>query len=399
MSVRRLADEAIQPSSFAFTPENLTWARAKIAEYPAGRQQSAVLPLLMRVQDQEGWLSRKAIEYVADMIDMPYIRALEVVTFYTQFQLQPVGTRAHIQVCGTTPCMLRGAEGLRAVCERRIHPEPHHTNEDGTLSWEEVECLGACVNAPLVAIGHDTYEDLSAERLEEIIDAFAAGKGGSIKPGPQIDRQFAAAEGGATTLLEPPTAERTRMEFPPPAPAAAAPAAAPAASPAPTTAGRKRDVSEEAAPAIKEPKRAAKVSMEKAEAERLAAGVAAKADGTPNRAMREDATGAESPAGKLAGGAAVGKPARARLFEAPSGRRDDLKLIAGVGPVLEQALNEIGITTWSQLSGLTPEQIAALEGELGFPGRVGRDNWLEQAAVLARGGIEEYRKVFGKDPR
>ena len=325
MSVRRLADEAIQPPSFAFTPENLAWARNKIAEYPAGRQHSAVLPLLMRVQDQEGWLSRKAIEYIADMLDMPYIRALEVVTFYTQFQLQPVGTRAHIQVCGTTPCMLRGAEGLRAVCERRIHPEPHHTNADGTLSWEEVECLGACVNAPMVAIGHDTYEDLTVERFEEIVDAFAAGKGTSIKPGPQIDRQFAAAAGGATTLLETPTAERTRVEFPPPAPAAAAPAVAPAA--------------------------------------------------------------------------AVAKPARARLFEAPSDRRDDLKLISGVGPAIEQGLNEIGITTWAQLSGLTPGQIAALEGELGFPGRVARDNWLAQASVLARGGVEEYRKVFGKDPR
>src|SRR5690606_20636636 len=124
------------------------------------------------------------------------------------------------------------------------HPEQHHTNADGTLSWEEVECLGACVNAPMVAIGHDTYEDLTVERFEEIIDAFAAGNGASIKPGPQIDRQFAAAEGGPTTLLEPATAERTRVEFPPPAPAAAAPAAPPAAAPKappPTTAGRPRD--------------------------------------------------------------------------------------------------------------------------------------------------------------
>jgi len=232
MSVRRLADEAIQPKDFAFSAENLNWARKKIGEYPAGRQQSAVIPLLMRAQDQEGWISRLAIEHIADMLGMAYIRVLEVATFYTQFQLQPVGTKAHIQVCGTTPCMLRGAEDIRAVCERRIHAEPHHTNADGSLSWEEVECLGACVNAPMVAIGHDTYEDLTVERFEEILDAFAAGKGKSITPGPQIKRQYSAAEGGATTLTEKPTAKRTRVEFPPPPPPAAAPGA-PAAAPAP----------------------------------------------------------------------------------------------------------------------------------------------------------------------
>lgn len=231
MSVRRLADEAVQPPDFAFSAENLEWAQKKIAEYPAGRQQSAVIPLLMRVQDQDGWISRAAIERIADMLGMAYIRVLEVATFYTQFQLQPVGTRAHIQVCGTTPCMLRGAEAIRGVCERRIHAEPHHTNADGTLSWEEVECLGACVNAPMVMIGHDTYEDLTVERFEEIVDAFAAGKGKSIVPGPQIARQFSAAEGGATTLTEVPTAKRTRVEFPPPPAPAAAPAPSVAAVP------------------------------------------------------------------------------------------------------------------------------------------------------------------------
>ena len=188
MSTRRLADESVQPASFSFSPENLTWAEKRIALYPAGRQQSAVIPLLMRAQDQEGWVSRAVIEKVADMLGMAYIRVLEVATFYTQFQLQPVGTRAHIQVCGTTPCMLRGAEAIRDVCKHKIHPEPHHLNEDGTLSWEEVECIGACVNAPVVLVRHDTYEDLTPERMEEIIDAFAAGKGDTIKPGPQIDR-------------------------------------------------------------------------------------------------------------------------------------------------------------------------------------------------------------------
>lgn len=325
MSVRRLADEAVQPPTFAFSDENLKWAKKKVAEYPAGRQQSAVIPLLMRVQDQEGWISRAAIEHIADMLGMAYIRVLEVATFYTQFQLQPVGTRAHIQVCGTTPCMLRGAEAIREVCERRIHAEPHHTNADGTLSWEEVECLGACVNAPMVAIGHDTYEDLTVERFEEIIDAFAAGKGDQIKPGPQIARQFSAAEGGATTLTEKPTAKRTRVEFPPPP--AAAPAAAPAPSAAaPTTPGRKHEVSEEAAPDLKAPARAPKVSVAKAESERLKAAAAAKANSKPNRAMREDATGAESPGGKIAGGKAPGKTAPSAPAKAKKG---------GVSPTLD----------------------------------------------------------------
>ena len=156
MSVRRLAAENVQPATFAFTAENQAWAEKKMAEYPPGRQQSAVIPVLFRAQEQDGWVTRASIEYVARLLSMPYIRVLEVATFYTQFQLKPVGTLAHVQVCGTTPCMLRGAEDLRHVCERRINHSPFETNADGTLSWEEVECAGACVNAPMVPIGSDT---------------------------------------------------------------------------------------------------------------------------------------------------------------------------------------------------------------------------------------------------
>ncbi len=156
----------------------------------------------MRAQEQEGWVTRAAIEHVADMLDMPYIRVLEVATFYTQYQLSPVGTRAHVQVCGTTPCMLRGSEALMDVCRDKIHHEQFHTNEAGTLSWEEVECLGACVNAPMVMIFKDTYEDLTPQRLGEIIDAFEAGKGDTVKPGPQVDRWYSAPAGGFTTLTD-----------------------------------------------------------------------------------------------------------------------------------------------------------------------------------------------------
>ncbi|MBK8082950.1 MAG: NADH-quinone oxidoreductase subunit NuoE [Devosia sp.] len=417
MSVRRLADASVQPGSFSFSGDNLAWAESKIAEYPAGRQQSAVIPLLWRVQEQEGWVTRAAIEYVATMLAMPYIRVLEVATFYTQFQLKPVGRFAHVQVCGTTPCMLRGAEDIRHVCERRINHSPFETNAEGTLSWEEVECAGACVNAPMVMIGNDTYEDLTVESFEALLDKFAAGKGNEVRPGPQIARQYSAAEGGRTTLLDAPSAGRTYKPFPPPAaPAAPAPAAPAAPAPAasapaaplpagrssqepPTQPGRKRAVSEESAPAIKGPAGAPKASPAAAEAERRQANAAAGADGEPNRAMRETATGAESPAGKVDSGAAPGKKPVRKLFEAPAGAADDLKLISGVGPVLERNMNAVGITTWAQVARLTPEQIAAVEGELGFRGRVLRDRWLEQADALATGGVAEYVKRFGKDPR
>lgn len=202
MSVRRLAATELQPEGFAFNRANAAWAKLAIKKYPRGREHSAVIPLLMRAQEQEGWVTKSAVEHVADMIGMPYIRALEVATFYTQFQLAPVGTRAHVQVCGTTPCMLRGSEELIDLCKKKIHPEPFHTNDSGTLSWEEVECQGACVNAPMVMIFKDAYEDLTAERLEEIIDAFDAGKGETVKPGPQIDRVFSAPATGLTSLTD-----------------------------------------------------------------------------------------------------------------------------------------------------------------------------------------------------
>ena len=198
MAVRRLHHE--QPASFAFTSENLEWARREICKYPEGRQHSAVIPLLWRAQEQhDGWLPEPAIRYVADMLDMAHIRALEVATFYTMFNLAPVG-RHFVQLCGTTPCELRGADELRQVCRRVIGPERHVT-EDGALSWLEVECLGACVNAPMVQINKDYYEDLTPERLEAILNDLRAGR--AVPPGPQIDRQFSAPVGGLTTLTDP----------------------------------------------------------------------------------------------------------------------------------------------------------------------------------------------------
>jgi NADH-quinone oxidoreductase subunit E len=199
MSVRRLAPKELQPASFAFTDENLAWVKQQIAKYPAGRQASAVIPVLWRAQEQNGgWVSEAAIRVIAELLGMPYIRVLEVATFYTMFLLSPVGKKAHVQVCGTTPCRLRGADELFKVCERRIHPEPFHVSADGNYSWEEVECLGACVNAPMVLIWNDTYEDLTAESFERVLDGFV--NGNPAKPGPQNGRQFSAPIGGPTTL-------------------------------------------------------------------------------------------------------------------------------------------------------------------------------------------------------
>jgi NADH-quinone oxidoreductase subunit E len=198
MSVRRLAEK--QPASFAFTPENLSWARAQIAKYPEGREQSAVIPILWRAQEQcGGWLPQKAIEATADLLGMAKIRVLEVATFYTMFNLAPVG-RFHVQLCGTTPCMLRGSEELKKVCRRMIGEE-NHVTADGALSWIEVECLGACVNAPMVQINADYYEDLTAEILARIINDLSAGR--RPKPGPQIDRINSAPIGGPTPLTDP----------------------------------------------------------------------------------------------------------------------------------------------------------------------------------------------------
>ena len=193
---RRFALE--QPDNFAFTPENLEWAHGQIAKYPQGRQASAIIPILWRAQEQEGWLSRPAVEYVAEMLGLAHVRAYEVATFYFMFHLHPVGSVVHFQVCGTTTCMICGAEGLIAVCQRKIAQQPLTVSECGKFSWEEVECLGACANAPVVQVGKDYYEDLSQDRFENIIDEFA--KGGIPVPGSQTGRYSSEPASGLTSL-------------------------------------------------------------------------------------------------------------------------------------------------------------------------------------------------------
>ena len=198
MSVRRLSPN--QPASFAFSDATLKAVKGWMGNFPPGKQQSAVIAILWLVQKQEGWVSEPAIRAVADLLGMPVIRVLEIATFYTMFMLEPVGSVALVQVCGTTPCQLRGAEGIIAVCQRKFGPRDHRT-KDGKFYWQEVECMGACSNAPMAAINDYYYEDLTPESFEKILDDFAAGK--PPKPGSVTGRQGAAPDGGPTSLTDP----------------------------------------------------------------------------------------------------------------------------------------------------------------------------------------------------
>ncbi|NJM29094.1 MAG: NADH-quinone oxidoreductase subunit NuoE [Rhizobiales bacterium] len=344
MSVRRL--DPVQPESFAFNRDNLSWAKATIKKYPEGKQASAVIPLLWRAQEQnKGWLPKPAMEYVGDMLGMSYIRVYEVATFYTMFQLSPVGKKAHIQVCGTTPCMLRGAEDLKKVCQHKIHHDPHHLSADGKFSWEEVECLGACVNAPMVQIWKDTYEDLTPESFEKLIDDIAAGH--EVKPGPQNGRQFSAPEGKLTSLTDKSlygrdrTYKRVEAAPPPPAPVAAA----------------------SAAPKVEAPAKPVTI-----------------AETTPSK---------PKPAKVAAAKVVKEKPAEPRpeLFKKPrTGKGDDLKLVWGVGPALEKMLNKMGIWHFDQIASWSAKELAWVDERLeGFKGRAKRDDWVKQAKKLAKG--------------
>jgi NADH-quinone oxidoreductase subunit E len=425
MSVRRLADQSEQPPSFAFSRVNRDWAQQTIQKYPKGREQSAVIPLMMRAQEQEGWLTKAAIETIADMLGMPRIRALEVATFYTQFQLKPVGRRAHVQVCGTTPCMLRGADALMDVCRKRIHPEQFHTNERGMLSWEEVECLGACVNAPMVMIHKDTYEDLTPERLEEIIDQFAIGKGPAVPVGPQNGRTVSAPQSGLTSLKHeqailkvtrdggagavpgeetPADAKADGAEVPP----------SKAAKPqtyAPETNGTLKTPSpEKTSPASEKATSASPPAFDAAAANKTEPAVEGEARPRTSPSAQSQQVGLASPEllrGEPIGAAgkkpaktpkpALDDPNRPAGIEKPAAV-DDLKMISGVGPKIEGILHSLGIYTFAQIASWKQAEREWVDGYLNFKGRIERDDWVKQADALARGGVEEYIRIFGKKP-
>lgn len=327
MSVRRLAEQ--QPAGFAFTPDNQAWAKREIAKYPEGRQASAIIALLWRAQKQNDyWLPRPAIELVARMLDMPYIRALEVATFYTMFNLEPVG-RHYVQLCGTTPCMLRGAEDIKQVCRNRIGAERHVTT-DGQFSWNEVECLGACCNAPMVQINDDYYEDLTPENFATLLDDLAAGR--QVKVGSQIGRVSSEPAGGKLTALASLYGEDSN-------------------SPPPANENTSAD---------------AHAAEEDAHIKALLANLPK--DATPQQ--KADAVGVR-PQG---------------LEQARDNKGDDLQRIKGVGPVNERNLHALGVYHFDQIAAWSRDQIRWVGTYLSFPGRIDREQWLAQAEALVHGG-------------
>ena len=339
MALRRFDLEA-GGDTFAFKPET----EEKIAfwrnKYPAEKQRSAVIPMLWLAQkDNNGWLSEPAMREVADRLEMPYIRVYEVATFYTMFRLQPVG-KYHVQLCGTTPCQLRGAEKLKDVCRKEIG-DVMYVTDDGRLSWEEVECLGACVNAPMVQINDDYFEDLTPETLTQILGKLKNGV--EVHPGPQIDRVNSAPEGGATTLTEPSLFDGSRN----------------AITTLPNLPSDEPEAPVEAAPEV----------------------------------PKEKTTSIDGEAGKKA---ETGE--RPPMVTIDPAAHDDLKRIRGIGPKNEDALNELGIYTFRQIAEWTAENVDWVEDFMSFPGRIEREDWIGQAKTLATGGETEFsRRVDAGD--
>ena len=413
--LRRLHPE--QPESFAFSPDNAKWAEGQISKYPEGRQASAIIPLLWRAQEQEGWLTRPAIEHVADMLGMAYIRALEVASFYFMFQLQPVGSVAHFQICGTTSCMICGAEDLVAVCRDKIAPRAHQLSEDGKFSWEEVECLGACANAPMAQIGKDYYEDLTAERLAEIIDEMSEGK--VPTPGPQQGRYASEPAKGLTSLkdfdsghtrynasaqlatdigdtikridgtevpLLTPWLDRTDRAVPPgpkqPGKDGTGVDHAPRSAPPADTEAAKRMKAEEPHPSEGETADKTGVTVQEAEA----ASTAKPRGPTDPKGESADAE-ASATGGNADAAPEVGDDDKPQTLDAArAGGPDDLKRIKGVGPKLEALLHRLGFYHFDQVASWTDREVAWVDQHLeGFKGRVRRDDWVSQARALASG--------------
>lgn len=372
--LRRLHHD--QPESFAFTPANQAWAEAQMTKYPEGRQASAVIPLLWRAQEQEGWLSKPAIEYVADMLGMAYIRVLEVASFYFMFQMQPTGSVAHVQVCGTLSCMICGAEDLIAVCKEKIAEKPHTLSADGKFTWEEVECLGACTNAPMAQIGKDYYEDLTAEGFARMLDDLAAGN--VPVPGPQNGRYASEPKSGLTSLTE---YESGKTQYN---------ASAQLAVDLGETVKR---IQGDEVPLL-----TPWVGKDGVVAGRAAAAPAPKAPETPKPAVKQAAEAKKAPA-KKAEAPAVEEKQPEILKAARGGKPDDLKLLKGVGPKLEETLNALGFFHFDQVAAWGDAEVAWVDARLKFKGRITRDGWIEQAKQLAAGEETAFAKKAKDDGR
>ena len=341
--LRRL--HADQPAAFAFSPANQAWAEVQMTKFPEGRQASAIIPMLWRAQEQEGWLTRPAIERVADMLGMAYMRALEVASFYFMFQLQPVGIVAHVQVCGTTTCMICGAEDLAALCKEKIAPQPHQLSPDGKFSWEEVECLGACTNAPMAQIGKDYYEDLTVARLGDILDQMAAGH--TPVPGPQNGRFAAEPRSGLSALKIARSSCETQN---------------------------------------------ASVDLATALGDTLQRIQGTETDLRTPRLDRSDKFLSGFDLEIAPESVSVGVVARKLSKGGPAWRDaardagpDALTRIKGVGPKLQERLFAMGIFHLDQIADWTGAETAWIDDNIvGFKGRASRDNWVEQATALSK---------------
>ncbi len=316
MSGRHFAPESEQPENFAWSAENQAVVTDTLSKYPDNRAASAVIPMLDLAQRQEGWVSRAAIEVIADQLDMAPIRVMEVASFYTMFNLAPIG-KYHVQVCGTTPCWLRGVDQVYAALKEECGIGNGQTSEDGLFTVTEVECLGACVNAPMVQINDDYYEDLDKDNFKGLLRALRNGE--DPKTNSQTGRQSSEAAGGATALTEVDFSVRHSRKLngnasEPSVPEQAAPSSAP---------------EEDQQPALDDPAR---------------------------------------------------PPA---LDGARENQADDLKKINGVGPKIEEILNDLGVYHYDQVAAWTPEQVAWVDGYLKFKGRIDREDWIEQANKLA----------------
>ena len=333
MGVRRFDIEA-GGEDFSFDPSTEPKIEFWLAKYPEDRKRSAVIPMLWLAQkDNAGWLSEPAMREVADRLEMPYIRVYEVATFYTMFRLQPVG-RNHIQLCGTTPCMLRGANDLKKVCEEKIGRKMQVT-DDGKLSWEEVECLGACANAPMAQINDYYFEDLTPETFADLIDKMQNGV--EVEPGPVIDRQRSAPVSGLTSLSEQSLYDGSMAK--------------PIQLPnLPNATGDDDEAEAVHVPTISETEQSS-----------VAAATPSTGEAPPTVAM-------------------------------PSGGSDDLKRIKGIGPKNEEALNDLGIFTFAQIAAWSPENVDWVDERLDFPGRIEREDWINQARQLADGEETDFSK-------
>jgi len=332
MSVRRLA--TVQPESFSFSKESEKLVTFWMNKYPDNKKASAVIPLLWIAQKQEGWVSEPAIQLIANRLNMPRIRVYEVATFYTQFNLAPVGEH-FIQVCGTTPCWLRGAGDIKSVCEKKIGPKGT-VRADGKLSWNEVECLGACANAPMVQISNTAgdyyYEDLTVESFTALIEKLERGE--KVEPGPQSDRKTSEPAGEPATLTD---------------------------------------------AALFDGSKAKKISLPNAVSK----------SGSKPEAPKAAPSAAKPPAKSkarpkpVAPVASAGQEREPRLLKAADGQPDDLKRLSGVGPKLEQLLNSLGVFHFSQIAEWGEDEIAWVDARLKFKGRIEREGWVEQAKALA----------------